>query len=328
MRRPRVGTLLTILAILGPPIVGAGLYLYANTHPITPGINGCRIVRQQSAQINCYGDRIQTLVTKSGTKNAIAEIDSKAQNDKTLASACHLALHQVGARAARNAARDSEKIPNIPSSTHCRDGYVHGFQITYMKALKVDTAKNGVSIVSKMCDKLSPSRAALNCAHSFGHVVARAGSENSANRKCSTLNLIQKWKGNLRLYDRAQFECGFGMYMERSLIDIKKDKRLTYNCDKAKEPTRFGCYAFLPLRMLSDGASTPNVVLQCERAPNKAERQICVSAILQQQGKKSDACHIVHYPEDRVLCKKLVSGEISETTLLESLLPTTHINFV
>lgn len=296
--RPGLGL---VVALLVPPMLGAALYFYAGSHKIVPGLGGCRFVRHTAAHLDCYTREQTALVRREGLARALTEVDRSAKKDAALASACHLGWHPLGQRDGRAAAHAHDQIAKLPGGSHCRDGYAHGFLIGYFEALAGDDTVGAA--VGDACKHVQRQTPLATCVHSFGHMAARAHRRSlaSAAQVCEAIGASDL----AERFQRARFECGYGMFMEYSLADLRRGSSsdLESFCDDAPASVLDACFAFLPARILGITRDADRAARACDStAPVDALRDACITTFARSVGDDA-ACRALATSDERRACR-------------------------
>jgi hypothetical protein len=293
------GAILWLVVILGPPLVGAVLYIAAGSHKVLPGMTGCKYVRNSSVQIDCYADEIIGYRKSHSLKATLGMVTSKAKTDASLSGSCHLSLHQMGEPDGRREAKSKQPFHPFDDSNWCTEGYIHGFYIGYLSSIGASVKSAGP--ISKVCGGLAKPEATYNCTHAFGHSMARTTpSRAEASKGCEALSMSDP-----ETDAKAKRDCFYGMFMEYTLNDLAKGRTKPLNdCVDIPAVAEEGCFAFLPGRVERMTNSRTKAVEACDDyAPKGSLRELCIASFARTVTKASE-CEPLKTAEEKALCRE------------------------
>lgn len=256
--------LLVIAATLLPPVVLAAAWMREAHHAVIPGLRGCDRVRDSVSRTGCYGDRLTVMVETDGLVRTRSLSAAHARRSGRFSAVCHMAWHVPGERAGRRDARADSKLRRPASTSFCDEGYVHGYLIGWTTTSSTDVDPERAR---GFCTRgFSDIRARANCAHSFGHVFARArtGDPEAATDRCNAMF------AGMRSGEEASLaaDCNYGAWMEVTLQRPARTRAEVDNCGSAPPIAQIGCVMFLPARMRAVDGDRRAVSRTCRDLPS------------------------------------------------------------
>ena len=284
--RSRLGVALALL--LAPSLVVAGAWLLSGSHQVVPGLEGCQFIRARQAQIDCYTGQIRKLVRNEGTPRALAHVDRSAAKVITLGADCHLAWHPIGEQVGRSDARAQRNFHNIAADTTCQQGFAHGYTIGFLGSSKPSVGELS-KIVGSDCARDPKIIQILNCAHAYGHTIARRTPRDAdaAVHTCEQIDYTvlpgalkpSSLPGNPPpVVAGSLHQCLYKAYMEIGMLDLARGSKVANNCRSARGfQARKACYAYLPARVGALNGDVASAARACHTMAPKGEmRDACV----------------------------------------------------
>lgn len=330
----RIFAILLLLTGVG---VGSALGVreWSQTHPILPGVSGCKTIKQYRAKEYCYHNRVLAMLESKSPKEVAHAIAHKAKSDSSTRAFCHDALHQVGERAGKQAARERIKDPPIINEIedNCLQGYSHGVMIGMFS---VYSANQLFKATGSLCAPRGAFTTPLDCLHAIGHVLLRKRESVSRSvQDCVELNydalVADPMIGSLRKNSPTtwkryvQEECNKGVYMEHAFRILKKGKikdpivRALQTCAEVTYG-RFTCVEYVPMSANLLGGTVEDGIRVCASFDGK-ERKMCAfgAGIVAADATACGYLEVKKYVDTCMLAKGLSNGEIDMTQPLPNL---------
>jgi hypothetical protein len=279
---------LLALAVLIPAGIGIGLWQLADSTQVVPGLDGCRFVRDRTAQLGCYTDGFGDFVREDGLARALVRVDDRAGESEQLGADCHVAWHPIGESDGADDASAGRDYDNIEAVTTCQQGYAHGYTIGFIS--ETDPSEDQLArMVDAECGGSTGLNALFNCTHAYGHVIARMNEGDVAVgiRACGKVDYAALPGADVEspvpgerppVLVGAEHQCLYGLYMEVALLDVADGDETLDNCDTATtDAARKACYAYLPARVNAITGDLRPAARACnELAPEGDLRDSCV----------------------------------------------------
>jgi hypothetical protein len=265
-----------LLFVLIPAVVAAGGYWWAGSHAPLPGLRGCGYIRATAARGSCVQGELEGAMRGRSVESGLRRVDALARTNELVESHCHLAMHPIGERAGRQAARDDKRPPVSRASSNCRRGYMHGVMIGY-----VTRRGSIVDALPTLCEREHQSD--TECAHVVGHLLAREAQ--SSHREQA---LVDGCTAATNVAASSRAECVRGGLMEIALIDHEPPLRVwAARCARAPQQVRVACFGWLvPIGAYRE-SSRSEVQSVCQRQQSTVLRADCTSGIASAYAKTS-----------------------------------------
>lgn len=228
MRARRITTwagAVALLAAAGIPFVAATSTGTEGSGPQDPFLD-CAGITATLDRADCLERVTRDVADDVGMTDAIRRLERAAPLDPGIATACHMALHPVGADAGRTMAAADAALPLVRPRSFCHEGYVHGMQVAWLEAVPTDTlVRSGI----RSCDASDPV-VDWACGHSLGHALAGRAVDDHAAGDAAPMATAMRWcartyEGAVHLgLDRDSFltTCAKGALMEVTLRDERE----------------------------------------------------------------------------------------------------------
>jgi hypothetical protein len=297
----RAWTAVLVGVFVLPVALFGAFYAVSGSHQVVPGLNGCRFVRDRSAQIDCYSKQFDHLISEDGLESAFTTVDRAAQHSTTLGADCHLAWHPPGERAGRKAARDGATFTYRRATTTCQKGYSHGYTIGFLEvAGKADPKGDIAKQMTRACAADSDiDTATSRCDEADYSIIPDEQSRRDARVPVASI------------VTGARFQCMYGMYMEYGMLDLVSGDAPLNNCTEATNPVaRRACYSYLPSRVGAFKGNIADAAQSCHTlAPKGSMRDACVSYFSFGLD-KVERCTLFPVDVERERCRDVVSGRL------------------
>ena len=261
----RTTWLLIALTCVTLASVGSALGLWvARSHPILPGVDGCRTLTGDEARIDCVADRVTVAMRADGIGPALEAAERSARDHLPIAGVCHQAMHRASHRI--GPALEEFRTATRVGSGECATGLQHG-------VMELAVERGDTATAAAFCGKEPPSdatdRRASNCFHGIGHGLRREESTPDALEACAVA----------APYADARQSCASGVFMEHGFQELPALRRAGNPippCDAAlgSDDMPF-CWYNVPDRMQmleQDLAAAPAV---CAKAPDTRSEAAC-----------------------------------------------------
>jgi hypothetical protein len=314
--------------VLVPASGGLALWQLAETRQLVPGMDGCRFVRDRTAQLGCVSDEIRSVVAEHGLQRALVRIDRVARRDESIGADCHVGWHPVGEYDGRADARAGRAYANIAAASTCQQGYAHGYTIGFVGE-REPSVPELARMVDAECGGSTDLDALFNCTHAYGHVIARLrkGDAAAGIRACGRVDYASLPGARTPspipgerppVLVGAEHQCLYGLYMEIGLLDVAAGSDELDNCHTATtDAARKACYAYLPSRVNAIVGDLPRAARSCnELAPIGDLRDSCVKTFsigLQ----RIEHCAMLVSGEERSACRDTFALRNQQDELLE-----------
>jgi hypothetical protein len=279
---------LLALAVFIPVGIGIGLWQLADSTQVVPGLDGCRYVRDRTAQLGCYTDGFRGFVEEDGLAKALVRVDERAGASEPLGADCHVAWHPIGEADGAADAKAEREYDNIAAATTCQQGYAHGYTIGFISETS-PSEDQLARMVDAECGGSTGLNALFNCTHAYGHVIARMneGDVAAGISACGKVDYAALPGADVAspvpgerppVLVGAEHQCLYGLYMEVALLDVAGGDETLDNCDTATtDEARKACYAYLPARVNAIKGDLRPAARACnEFAPKGDLRDSCV----------------------------------------------------
>jgi hypothetical protein len=274
--RRRARLLLGIAAVL-VGAVGAGVaggWLMLDSHPLRAGLAGCTDVRTPGPRIDCLERRALELARDKGDATAVATLRRTVGRDHAIE--CHLAMHQLGERAAqrdgRSGFRSAAKDVHLRAGEPCDQGWIHGYLSVVFDEVTDEQLDEAIEACAAVATRTG------ECDHALGHALERShrstGADDAVHR-CSLLAAITTSTEGRDAAARIH-DCRHGAVMESALLDARRAHPAIDSCRGIDvRESRIACYEFLVARAVLLGDDWSRAARRCVALDDAGDRRAC-----------------------------------------------------
>jgi hypothetical protein len=275
-----------LLFYVGISLLALGVWWISGYVRVIPTQGGCTYVRDTESRQRCVDRQLAGLVKRHGINSAFAKIDRIADAHGNLQNACHLAAHPYGEREGRTIAADNGPPPRYSvSGGFCSQGRFHGRLIGFRQDATTEQLASAY-IADCGGETINRLQAALQCAHSYGHLfLAESLEPEESLDACGRLAdlVLPGVPSDTRpvgasdtwFSDQARLECTKGVMMETGSRRLK-DSLTAAMCDSmSRSYAANSCALSLPVMLVMGGSSDEDAVSACNTLRTVVLQRYC-----------------------------------------------------
>lgn len=271
MTRSVVRPLLILSTITAAIIaISAGGFLVATRVALLPGIDGCRLLREEEpARRECIALRTVALERDRGLVPALRAVEISARQHPRIRAVCHPAMHRAAATLHISTERGIHQL--AAERGDCVAGFLHGIiENAVSRATNGDIAST-VQLCSRPGATADAQSLQANCWHGLGHGLRRTYSTRRSLDQCQRIERDRT----------APALCFGGVFMEdqfdrRRDIEVERDP-IPPCRDVPDGPMSQACWGLVASRSLDFlRLSVPTTGAYCRSAPTRSDAEACL----------------------------------------------------
>lgn len=282
MKRPSRASIIAVVLVAATSIaVGWAATSFVQQHvPLGRGFSACWKLAGTARQTECLSDEFVAGAAEAGAGargarrqlaviGYVQQVERAAAHDERLAALCHAAMHELGQREGRSAARTADDLqwPDA-SKKFCTAGFVHGLAEGYLaEAPPTQVATS----FAKLCNDPS---AKTGCAHGVGHsLVQRSESDDDGATPESIAD--DTTRRCAELPDGFGAHCDNGVFMELAMrhddARLTPDQYVKLCRDRHQVEQQLACMNYLAMNLSANDVSTEQTPVWCARSGGALE---------------------------------------------------------